>query len=120
VHKKSPAKLRGFFFYFMFPVVGEFVLEPGPFPLVPLFIAPFGLVFVPVVPIFFCIAASPEGLPVGLVASPFVLPVAAGAPDVELPAEFCANANVLVSANAVASAMVLNFMSSPHDFVVRE
>ena len=70
----------------------------------------------PVVPISFCIAASPDGLPVGPVVVPFmepleVLPLAAGPPEEELPpAEFCASANVLVSANAVASAIVLSFM----------
>jgi hypothetical protein len=112
--------MRSFFFYFMFPVVGVFVLEPGPFPLLPLFMAPPGLVFVPVVPIFFCIAASPDGLPVGPVASPFVVPVGAGALDVEPPVEFCANANVLVSANAVAIATILSFMVASSSFCCPE
>ncbi|MEO8322150.1 MAG: hypothetical protein ABI561_27920, partial [Bradyrhizobium sp.] len=63
----------------------------------------------PVVPIFFCIPASPEGLPVGPLVESLV-PVAAAPPDVEPPVELCASANVLVSAKAVASAMVFNFM----------
>ncbi len=70
----------------------------------------------PVVPIFVCVDASPCGLPVGLVVFPFmdpleVLPLAAGPPDEELPpAEFCAIANELESASAVANAIVVSFM----------
>jgi hypothetical protein len=42
-----------------------------------------------------------------------VEPVAAGPPEVELPpAEFCASARVLVRTNAVAIAVVLNFMAA--------
>ena len=80
----------------------------------------------PVVPISFCIAASPEGLPVGPVVVPFmeppvVVPVAAGPPEEELPpAEFCASANVLVRVNAAASAIVLSFMVVSSWFVVQE
>src|ERR1043166_5566532 len=74
---------------------------------------------------FFCVAALPDGLPVGPVVVPSiepleVEPVAAGPPEVELPpAEFCASANVLVRTNAVASAIVLYFMAVSSRFMDR-
>jgi hypothetical protein len=124
VRKKAPSD-RGFFFHRPFvplctapgSVLVPVLFGPAAVPAPELLASPAadGLLL-PVVPIFFCIAASPDGLPVGPVVlpsmePPVVVPVAAGAPEVELPpVEFCASANVLVSANAVASAMVLNFM----------
>jgi hypothetical protein len=65
---------------------------------------------------FFCVAASPEGLPVGPVVS-FMVPGAAGALDVP-PVELCASANVLAIAKAEASAIVLSFMVISSRFVL--
>jgi hypothetical protein len=52
----------------------------------------------------------PDMPPVVFIDEPVVVPLI---PVVELPLVVCASANVLVSANAVASAIVVNFMSCP-------
>jgi hypothetical protein len=52
----------------------------------------------------------PDMPPVMFIDEPVVVPLI---PVVELPLVVCASANVLVSANAVASAIVVNFMSCP-------
>jgi len=52
----------------------------------------------------------PDMPPVVFIDEPVVVPLI---PVVELPLVVCASANVLVSANAVASASVVNFMSCP-------
>jgi hypothetical protein len=70
----------------------------------------------PVVPCIPVVEPSPELVPVAPVVVPFmeppvVVPLAAGPPEEELPpAEFCASANVLDRANAVASTIVVSLM----------
>jgi hypothetical protein len=103
----DPAFARGFLFYLRSPEPGPVGVRVDPlgdrlgrrvFP--DAFLALLGAVE-PVVP---------DMPPVVFIDEPVVVPLI---PVVELPLVVCASANVLVSANAVASAIVVNFMSCP-------